>query len=262
VPPPPTTPDNYQVIIHAGTGALTGAPQPSAPQPGAIAPDAPAGTPADRPTPSQQAMDLLKDTVPLLAFPETHPAWPWRSHTEDGGHLDPATLQMIACNATISTMLHDADGAVMNAGRRTRKPSAALRRAVRERDRYRCRFPGCESRRVDLHHIQFWVNGGHTRFENLIRLCSRHHHLIHDTGIIISSTGSGFTFYLPGGTLLPNSPPLPAGSAEAISTAHGAEITPDTITPPRSGERLNLHEAIWICLHHIQNHTAQDAALG
>jgi hypothetical protein len=50
--------------------------------------------------------------------------------------------------------VHDAAGNVTSAGRRSRKPGAALRRAVRERDRYRCRFPGCESRRTDLHHIR------------------------------------------------------------------------------------------------------------
>ena len=39
----------------------------------------------------------------------------------------------------------------------------------------RCRFPGCESRRVDLHHIQHWVNGGRTDLANLISLCPYHH---------------------------------------------------------------------------------------
>ncbi|MGH3171391.1 MAG: HNH endonuclease [Trebonia sp.] len=254
-------PDNYQVIIHAGTGALTGAPDPGALAPDAPAgppdtspgtPGAPAGAPPRRPAPSQQAMDFLKETVPLLTFPETSPAWPWRSHVEDGGPVDPATLQMIACNATISTMLHDQHGTVMNAGRRTRKPSAALRRAVRERDRYRCRFPGCESRRVDLHHIQFWANGGETKFENLICLCKRHHLIVHDKGIIIARTGDGFTFYLPDGALISNSPPLPDSSADAITRSHDADISYPTIVPPGSGERLNLHEAIWVCLNNIE----------
>ena len=51
---------------------------------------------------------------------------------------------------------HGRDGAVLDLGRRRRRPSAALRRAARERDTCRCRFPGCESRRVDLHHIPYW----------------------------------------------------------------------------------------------------------
>jgi hypothetical protein len=144
-------------------------------------------------------------------------------------------------------MLHDPDGAVMNAGRRTRKPSAALRRAVRERDRYRCRFPGCESRRVDLHHIQFWANGGPTTYANLICFCKRHHLIVHAKGIIIAPDGNGFTFYLADGTPIPASPPLPPASASAITTSHNAVVTYSTIIPPDSGERLNLQEAIWVC---------------
>jgi hypothetical protein len=62
---------------------------------------------------------------------------------------------MIACEATLSWMQHDRDGRVLDVGRRRRRPAAALRRAARERDRCRCRFPGCQSRRVDLHHIQY-----------------------------------------------------------------------------------------------------------
>ena len=249
-------PDSYQVIIHAGTGALTAAPAPGPGTRGVSAETRPApepgpGGPAPM-APSQQATDLLKQTVPPLAFPETRPACPWRGHVEDGGPVDPATLQMIACNATVSTMLHDANGTLLNAGRRSRKPSAALRRAVRERDRYRCRFPGCESRRVDLHHIVFWANGGETKSENLICLCKRHHRIVHDKAVIIAATAGGFAFCLAGGTPIPNAPPLPGGSADAISGCHGADLDWHTIIPPHSGERLDLHEAIWICFHNTK----------
>jgi hypothetical protein len=219
-------PDTYQVIIHAGTAALAGAQEP-----------------ADVPAQTRKALATLAETVPLLAFPESHPAWPGRCHLEDGGAISPATLQMIACNATISAMLHDAD--VLNVGRRTRKPSSALRRAVRERDRHRCRYPGCESRRVDAHHIRYWSRGGETKLANLISLCNAHHHLVHDKGIIIAATSGGFAFYLPDGARLSNSPPLPTGSPDAITECHGAEITPTTIVSPHSGGRLDLNMAVW-----------------
>lgn len=235
-------PDSYQVIIHAGTGAITGAPAP-----GGGTPDVSAETP-----PFPEALEALKQTVPPLTFPETHPAYPWRSHVEDGGAVDPATLQMIACNATISTMLHDASGNLLNAGRRTRKPPAALRRAVRERDRYRCRFPGCQSRRVDLHHIRFWANGGETSLENLACLCKRHHRTVHDKAIIIAAAGQTLTFYRADGTLIPGAPPLPGGSADGLKDSHDADLDWHTIIPPHSGERLDLHEAIWICFHNTK----------
>ncbi len=130
-----------------------------------------------------------------------------RCHLEDGPALHPATAQMIACNATITAMLHDANGNLLNVGRRTRKPPPALRRAARERDRHRCRFPGCESRRTGLHHIRFWSNGGHTKLANIICLCKRHHALVHDKGIIIATvTGGAFTFTRPDGTPIHASP--------------------------------------------------------
>ena len=95
-------------------------------------------------------------------------------------------------------------------GRRRRRPSSAIRRAARERDHGRCRFPGCESRRTDLHHIQHWVNGGRTDLDNLISLCPWHHKVVHDRGYTIAAPpGGAFTFYRPDGTPLPSCPPLP-----------------------------------------------------
>jgi 5-methylcytosine-specific restriction endonuclease McrA len=152
-------PDVYQVIIHAGTAAIT------------------AGDDAV----------TAEDGVPA----ETSPAFPLRCHFEDGGAISPAALRLIACNATITTMLHDTAGNVLNAGRRTRKPPAALRRAVRERDRCRCRFPGCESRRVDAHHIKYWSNGGETTLANLVSLCQlcRRRHNWHYAEFVVMPCG-------------------------------------------------------------------------
>ncbi|MCS5717060.1 HNH endonuclease [Herbiconiux sp. CPCC 205763] len=47
-----------------------------------------------------------------------------------------------------------------------------------------CRFPGCGRRanRCELDHTHDWAHGGATTAENLTYLCSRHHHLKHDTG--------------------------------------------------------------------------------
>jgi Domain of unknown function (DUF222) len=235
-------PDTYQVIIHAGTGAITSAPDEPPEPSGRVS----AETRDPDPVPAFLANGAPHDPA-LLRLPPTHPAYPMRCHIEDGLALSPATLQMIACNATITTMLHDANGNLLNAGRRTRKPPPALRRAARERDRYRCRFPGCESRRIDLHHILFWANGGETSLANLICLCKRHHTLVHDTGIIIATAGGEFAFHKPDGTLIEASPPLPASTPGAITGCHDATITASTIIPPHSGERLNLHLAIWTC---------------
>jgi hypothetical protein len=201
-------------------------------------------------------MEVSAETPGQMAAVAQQAQWPaWhlarldRCHVEDGPAISPAALRLIGCNATISTMVHDADGNVLAVGRRTRTPSPALRRAVRERDQYRCRFPGCESRRVDLHHIRHWANGGPTARDNLLCLCRRHHKIVHDKGYIITA---GSQFHTRDGKLIPHSPSLPRGAGD-ITTAHEAKIADHTIIPPYSGERLNLHYAISVCLANAEN---------
>jgi len=154
---------------------------------------------------------------------------------------------MLACGATWTWMLHDSAGKLLDLGRRRRRASAALRRAARERDKCRCRFPGCESRRVDLHHIQYWSNGGRTQLDNLVSLCKYHHMLVHDRGYLIAAARDGtFTFYRPDGTAIPASPALPEPDG-IIGDCHDADITLETIIPPWYGERLDLDYAIHVC---------------
>jgi hypothetical protein len=85
------------------------------------------------------------------------PADPARCHLQDGPAISVSTAQMLTCTAALSWMTHADAGQILALGRRRRKPSSAIRRAARERDHGRCRYPGCESRRVDLHHIQHWI---------------------------------------------------------------------------------------------------------
>jgi hypothetical protein len=200
----------YQVMVHVGTDAL-------APTP---APAAQAGVSAETP----------------------------RCHVENGPAVSVSTAQMLSCTAALSWMRHDG-GSVLALGRRRRKPNAAIRRAARERDNCRCRFPGCESRRVDLHHIQHWINGGRTDLENLVSLCPYHHKVVHDRGYLIAAAPGGggtFAFYRPDGSRLPSCPPLPEPDGP-IDQVHDADITPDTIIPPWYGERLDLDHAIYVC---------------
>jgi hypothetical protein len=160
---------------------------------------------------------------------------------------------MVACAATLSWMRHDHDGTLLDVGRRRRRPTSALRRAARERDKCRCRFPGCESRRVDLHHIQYWSNGGRTRLANLISLCKYHHMLVHERGYLIAAVRDDrFTFSRPDGTAIPTSPALPPVDGQ-IDGCHVADITPSTIIPAWYGERLDLDHAIYVCFANAAN---------
>ena len=53
-------------------------------------------------------------------------------------------------------------------------------RAIAARDGG-CRYPGCDRpvRFCDAHHIRHWRHGGNTDHDNLVLLCSRHHHHVH-----------------------------------------------------------------------------------
>ncbi len=229
-------PEVYQVIVHVGTGALPGTGTAGGAVAGGAAADVPAGTAG------------VSAETPAAGEVPGHPANPARCHVEDGTAISVSTAQMLTCTAALSWMLHDRDGAVLDLGRRRRRPNAALRRAARERDHCRCRFPGCESRRIDLHHIQHWINGGRTSLTNLISLCPYHHKLVHDRGYLITAApGDTFAFFRPDGTGIPPSPGLPQPDG-TIDSCHDAAITPETIIPPWYGERLDLDHAIYTCL--------------
>jgi hypothetical protein len=231
----------YQVIVHVGADATPDG-QPAGAEGGQVGGTATvsAETPA---------------TVP------GHPADPARCHVEDGPGISVTTAQMIGCSAAWSWMLHDSAGKLLDLGRRRRRPNAALRRAARERDTCRCRFPGCESRRVDLHHIQYWSNGGRTSLDNLVSLCKYHHLLVHERGYLIAAARDGtFAFYRPDGTMIPASPPLPEPGG-TIGDWHDADITPDTIIPPWYGERLDLDYAIHVCFANARTEQERQAHL-
>ena len=117
-----------------------------------------------------------------------NPAHPGRCHLDDGPAISPAAAQALACHATVSWMLHDHDGNLLDVGRRHRLATPALRRAVRERDKGRCQFPGCNSRRTDIHHVVPWAKGGKTRLRDLILLCEAHHVIVHALGYLITPT--------------------------------------------------------------------------
>ena len=94
--------------------------------------------------------------------------------------IDEEDARQIACDADITEFIQDAEGNLLNYERRRRIVPARLLRALKLRDRSRCRFPGCPHQRyVEAHHVRHWIDGGETCLENLVLLCSAHHRLLH-----------------------------------------------------------------------------------
>lgn len=71
----------------------------------------------------------------------------------------------------------------LDLGRSTRLANGHQRRALRALYRG-CAMPGCDTGfdLCTIHHVRWWRHGGTTDLANLLPLCNRHHHLVHDSG--------------------------------------------------------------------------------
>jgi hypothetical protein len=95
------------------------------------------------------------------------------------GPIPSDLARRIAAEGTWHRILTDpATGKLLEYGRKTYRPPAALADHVRARDRV-CRFTTCTipAHRCDLDHLKRWRHGGTTTPDNLWTLCRRHHRL-------------------------------------------------------------------------------------
>ena len=104
-----------------------------------------------------------------------------KAHLHDGPNISRETARRLSCDACVCGVLMG-DLETLDLGRTQRLPNRAQRRALMVRDGG-CRFPGCPERRyVEAHHVVHWIDGGPTDLANLVLLCWRHHHAVHDGG--------------------------------------------------------------------------------
>ncbi len=178
------------------------------------------------------------------------PNQPGQSVLEEGSHVSAETSRRLACDASRVVMRHDEDGRVVEVGARTRTIPPALRRALHHRDRS-CRFPGCNIRFGQGHHVRHWAQGGPTTLSNLALLCHRHHRAVHEEGYQIERLSDGaLRFRRPDGRPLPEVPPAaavpadPVGALRARHVADGLRLHARTGLAGWLGERLDVGWAI------------------
>ena len=109
------------------------------------------------------------------------------------------------CDGRAVVVTETADGEPLGIGRKSRIIPKAIERAVRSRDNNCCAFPGCNNHRfLECHHVEHWSNGGETRVDNLLLLCTRHHTLVHEGGFRIDRDFlDNWAFFRPDGIAVP-----------------------------------------------------------
>jgi Domain of unknown function (DUF222)/HNH endonuclease len=202
-----------------------------------------AGAAAPRPAAERHQVVVHADAKALAGGPEEAGC-----AIADGPAVCAESARRMACDASLLAILHGPKGE-LDVGRKSRVIAPAMRRALRERDEGRCRFPGCENASwVDAHHIVHWAHGGATKLDNLILLCGRHHRLLHEGGFGVSRKLDGsLVFRRPDGRVVPAVPSPTRGSVSALRAGNrvaGVDVLPGALHSLGRGERYDRGLAV------------------
>ena len=153
----------------------------------------PAKAPQDRPR-RDTRLHVLADLETLLRRPGAQPA------TLAGfGHIGEQLLGYLTCGSDITGILtHGLSGGstpqanVLNVGRTHRLATRAQRDAVLARQEGICAAPGCGLTYLEIHHVEWWGrDAGRTDLDNLVGICNRCHHRVHQNRLVITRDGAG-----------------------------------------------------------------------
>jgi Domain of unknown function (DUF222) len=100
------------------------------------------------------------------------------------GPVSASTARRIGCDADVTYVGIDNQGAAQILGRQRRFFTWSQKKAMISRDGDRCCVPYCDRpiSWADGHHIRFWANGGPTIIANGALPCAAHHPLFHEGG--------------------------------------------------------------------------------
>ena len=101
----------------------------------------------------------------------------------DGTAVELDNVRELAWNADVIPVFVDGGTVPLAVGRNHRLATTAQRRAL-EAIHITCAIPECEVpiSRCEIHHLVEWEDGGRTDLNNLVPVCSHHHHRVHADG--------------------------------------------------------------------------------
>jgi hypothetical protein len=124
--------------------------------------------------------------------------------TVDGVPLPVSTVRRMCCDAEVYPVVLGTNGEILDVGRTERTATPPQRRALRAMHRT-CAHPDCTVgfSACRIHHIRWWWRDlGPSDIDNLLPLCERHHHLVHEGGWGLTMTPDRIaTWTRPEGTI-------------------------------------------------------------
>lgn len=168
-----------QLQVNAVVAAVQG---------GAIADESAAPTPAAVVDPVEESLRRIEKRIPEVTVLTDLAVLLDGLHdggiceTDDGIALPVSTVRRLCCDAEIIPAVLGAAGEILDLGRAVRTVNRAQRRALRAMHRT-CAHPECTVpfSNCKAHHIRWWKRDqGPTDISNLLPLCEKHHHLVHE----------------------------------------------------------------------------------
>jgi hypothetical protein len=167
---------------------------------------------------------VICDCQSLVSGPHAHTI----CETYEGIRLPVSFVRDMCAEAMLTVAIAGADGQILEVGTAERLANRAQRRALRAKYR-QCAHPDCTVpfAACRIHHVVPWEQRGPTDIGNLLPLCFKHHHLVHEGGWRLTiDPDRTLHWYRPGGALYATIPfvPLltPKAQRSATTTTRGS----------------------------------------
>ncbi|WP_338888788.1 HNH endonuclease [Rhodococcus sovatensis] len=133
----------------------------------------------------------------------------WPFDMEWTGPISGQLAELLTCDADMTPIIVDGAGVPLAMGRTARLAPPELRQAVIARDRC-CVMCGRPAGWCQVHHVQYWIDGGPTDLTNSALVCGRCHRSIHNGDWQLVLGDDGHPQAIPPAAVDPDRQPIPS----------------------------------------------------